>query len=89
MPVMSCASSAGTSGAAVFTLEVIPPGSRTASSGVPKTDDTVCAVPLTGRRSLPLVGVPTVKPCARREPLTCATSAALGPKAAANCDDVR
>ncbi len=89
MPVMSCASAAGISGAAVFTLEVMPPGRRTASRGVPKTVDTVRAVPLTGSRSLPGVGVPTVRPCARRELLTCATSAALGPKAEANCADVR
>ena len=73
----------------MFTLEVTPPGRRTDSSGVPKTADTVWAVPLTGSRSLPGVGVPTVRPWARRELLTCATSAALGPKAEANWADVR
>ena len=89
MPVMSCASTAGTSGADVFTLEVMPPGRRTASRGVPKTVDTVRAVPLTGSRSLPGAGVPTVRPWARRVALTCVTSAALGPNAEANCADVR
>ena len=60
-----------------------------ASSGVPKAAETVWAVPLTGSRLLPNVGVPTVRPNDCSVELTDCTSRGLGPYAAANWAEVR
>ena len=59
-------------------------GAWTDASGVTKTAETAAAGPLTGRSVLPDRGVPTVNPWSRNVALTWATSAGLGPKAAAN-----
>ncbi len=80
---------AGTCGAAVFTIDLARCGTCTDSSGVAKAAETADAVPLTGSRVLPGAGAPTVSPSPRRTEETCATSAVLGPKAAANCAEVR
>ena len=87
--VTAPAREAGTCGDAVFTIAGAWCGAWTDSSGVPNAADTPAAVPRTGSKMLPGSGVPTVSPSARSAEDTRATSASVGPNAAAYWAGVR
>ena len=73
----------------VFTSAGSSPGACTDCIVVPKADSTAATEPLTGRRTLPSSGCPTVRPSARSTEETWATSPAEGPNSDANWAGVR
>src|SRR5580693_4895592 len=88
-PVTSPANDEGTCGDVVLTTAREPPAGCTCSRGVPKAVDTTAVVPLTGSKTLPSSGVPTVRPSLRNADDTCTTVDDAGPYAEANCAGVR
>ena len=88
-PVTSPDRLEGTEGADVFTRAGSSPGACTDSTEVPKAASTAATEPLTGSRTLPASGWPTLRPSPRSTEETWATSAADGPNSAAYWAGVR